>query len=105
MGLEEEWLRYHRLLGLDRKPSGSPLTVDTSLAALELAAAGSGLAVVLRGFAQSPHMAGRVQLAFAPELPQEQAHFILSREGGGPIRPEAAIFRDWLFDEFKPAET
>jgi LysR family glycine cleavage system transcriptional activator len=103
MGLEDEWLKYHRMMGLDRKPASPPLTVDTSLAGLELAASGAGLAIVLKGFAQSAHMAGRVRLAFPFELQQEQAHYLLSREGGAPIRPEAAIFRDWLADELAPS--
>jgi LysR family glycine cleavage system transcriptional activator len=101
MGIEDEWLRYHRLRGLERKPAGAPLTVDTSLAALELAAAGNGLAIVLKNFALSPHLGGRVRLAYPDELPQEQSHYLLSRDGSGPLRPEALLFRDWLIDELR----
>ncbi len=101
MGLEDEWLKFRRLAGLAALPASAAITVDTSLAALELAASGHGHAIVLKGFATAPHVRDRVRIAYAQELPQEQSHYLLWRDGSGPLRPEASIFRDWLVEELK----
>ena len=72
------------------------LTVDTSLAALELAAAGSGVALVLERFARPFIEQGRIRAVPGLQLPQEQSHYLLTRDGLNAPRAEAMLFCDWL---------
>jgi len=99
MGLEHDWLRVFQLLKVDF-PKGIPrATVDTSLAAIELVAAGLGCAIVLRSFAQSGLGRGRVEIVPGIELPQPQSHYLLTPEDNKWPKPEAMIFREWLSKE------
>lgn len=99
MGLEYDWLRLFEANGL-ALPKGNPrATVDTSLAAIELVAAGMGSALVLRSFAQSARALGRVAIMSGVELAQPQGHFLLTREGGDQPKSEALLFERWLAGE------
>jgi LysR family glycine cleavage system transcriptional activator len=99
MGLEDEWFRLFQSAGLIMRPDHHFIAVDTSLAALELTAAGEGAAIVLDSFAQAYEAQGRVRRVPSTSLSQDQAHYFLAQEGGGPMRPEVLLFRDWLFEE------
>jgi LysR family transcriptional regulator, glycine cleavage system transcriptional activator len=101
MGLEDEWFRLFRSAGLVMRPEHPFVTVDTSLAALELAAAGEGAAVVLERFAAVYERQGRIRRVPDLSLAQDQGHYFLAQEGSGPMRPEVLLFRDWLFEEIK----
>lgn len=103
MGLEQEWLRLHRLAGVALPANPTGITVDTSIAALEMVAAGLGHALIMRGFAAPYLAAGRVRHAIARELPQTQAHYLVSGEDDKGLRPEATSFRDWLTTEARAA--
>jgi LysR family glycine cleavage system transcriptional activator len=99
MGFEDDWLRLYRSRNIVMPEQGGQMTVDTSLMAIELVAAGMGCALVLRSFAL-PHAAqGRVRIVSGVELPQPQSHYVLSRTGDERPRPEALVFRDWLMRE------
>ncbi len=103
MGFEDDWLRLYRLRKVAMPAAiagqGGQLTVDTSLMAIELAAAGMGCALVLRSFAL-PHVAqGRVTIMPGIELPQPQSHYLVSPTGHERQRPEALVFEDWLLRE------
>jgi LysR family glycine cleavage system transcriptional activator len=99
MGFEDDWLRLYRSRRLAMPGQGSRATADTSLVALEMAAAGMGFALVLRSFAL-PHAAqGRIRIVPGIELPQPQSHYLVSRDGDERPRPEALVFRDWILRE------
>lgn len=96
MGLEYDWLRLFEANDL-RMPEGHPrATVDTSLAAIELVAAGMGYAIVLRSFAQSESARHRVAVMPGVELSQPQSHYLLLQEDSGQPKPETLIFQHWL---------
>lgn len=100
MGVEDMWERLRRdaRLGDAPAPSGE-IWVDTSLAALELVAAGMGSAIVLRPFAEHAMQHRPIWSPLDIELPLDQAHYLLA---GGPrreARPEALLFRDWLMEQ------
>ncbi len=99
VGCEDLWSRLFRQIGAAGVASDKGVKSDTSLAALELAVAGVGCALVLRSFA-APYIArGQLRLAADIELPLDQAHYLVLRQGERRLRPEVALFRDWLLDE------
>lgn len=96
MGCEDLWTRWFLAEG---QPAGTALPgiqVDTSLTALELAAAGSGFAIVLRSFAESYLRNGRLIAPFDKELAIGDAHYLLRPRGLAQPRVEVLQFRHWL---------
>lgn len=96
LGVEGDW--QHLFTAADRLPPFDQvgLTVDTTLAALELVAAGAGAALVLERFARPLVAQGRIRQVPNLYLPQEQSHFLLTRDGMEAPRAEATLFCDWL---------
>lgn len=97
-GYEDLWQRLMRPFGFDL-PSYKGLNVDTSIAALELTAAGVGPAIVLEPFAQPYLHSARLVKAVQSELPIEQAHFLLYREGQKRSSAEALLFGNWIVEQ------
>lgn len=99
MGCEDLWAKLLREQGFsDEVPSG--ISADTSLIALELAAAGQGCALVLEDFAAGYLASGRLVRAAPVALPATQGHYVLLPR----LRPagvaDALVLRDWLKAEF-----
>ena len=95
IGREGRWEAF--LSGMDIKvPIDLGLKVDTSITALEMAAAGMGLALVQTSYARSYIADGRLVQAFDHQLPNEESHYILLPEGQQRPKPEVLLFRDWL---------
>ena len=99
MGLEYDWLRLFEAHRLSLPPGSPRATVDTSLAAIELVAAGMGSALVLRCFARSDRARDRVAIVPGIELPQPQAHYLLTPDSAVSAKPEALVFQQWLASE------
>lgn len=99
LGVEGDW--QHLFTAADQAPPFDQvgITVDTSLAALELVAAGSGVALVLERFARPFVAQGRLRQVPGLQLPQEQSHYLLTRDGIDAPRAEATLFCDWLQQE------
>lgn len=96
MGCENYWDRWFRSGGIDEPPRHRGITVDNSLAALEVAAAGAGFALVLQSFAEPYLQTGRVVAPCRHVVAPKPAHHLLVSETGVRQRPEVLIFRDWL---------
>jgi LysR family glycine cleavage system transcriptional activator len=80
------------------------LKVDSSIVALELAAGGLGLGLVLRCFAAPYLRDGQLVQALATEVKTGQAHFLVNpteRRGSGK---EVLACRDWLMAEARSGE-
>lgn len=103
MGLEDSWSQLYRKAGFQVPMHRHVVTVDTSLAALELVAAGLGHTIVLRCFAERYVETGRVRRPFDIELPQGHAHYFLFREDSRALKPEVRLFRDWIMDQARGA--
>jgi LysR family glycine cleavage system transcriptional activator len=99
MGLEDYWLRLFQQTGLSMPAHRHVITVDTSLAALELVAAGLGHTIVQRCFAEPLIAAGRVRQSFEINLAQDNAHYFLFREDEKTLKPEVRLFRDWIMEQ------
>lgn len=96
LGCEDLWARWFQADGQGTEPLARGLQVDTSLTALELAAAGSGFAIVLRSFAERYLHSGRLVTPFEGLLAIEEAHYLLLPEARQRPRPEVLLLCDWL---------
>ena len=74
LGFDDVW---PRILPAQASAPTRSITVDTSVTALELAAAGDACAVVPERFARTAVRAGRVTLALEESWPMRQAHYLL----------------------------
>ncbi|MDE2305810.1 MAG: LysR family transcriptional regulator [Gammaproteobacteria bacterium] len=96
MGHEDHWLRVCRGLGLgDVRPTAGP-TVDTTIAALELASSGAGCALAHRVYAEPYLRSGRLVEAIDREFDDDHAYYVVTPERPRRIRREVQAFRDWL---------
>ena len=99
-GYQDHWLRLTRQAGLELPQQRAPLFVDTSLAAIELAAAGTGVTMLMQRYA-APHLAsGRLSELPCPVMPMEQGHYLMPSEGPGPQSAEVNLLRDWVGNHF-----
>ncbi|WP_433803811.1 LysR substrate-binding domain-containing protein [Actinomycetospora sp. CA-084318] len=104
LGFDDVWQRMSHDVGPGGR-SGAAITVDTTVTALELAAAGDASAVVPERFARTAVRAGRVSLALPQSFPMRQAHYLLRPLDSPRPSPRARVFLDWLtrLDEDQPA--
>lgn len=106
LGFDDVW---QRLLPPTTGPTdadvGPAITVDTTVAALELAAGGDASAVVPERFARTAVRSGRVTLALADSFPMGQAHYLLRPLDDPTPSAQARTFLTWLagLDERRPA--
>ena len=96
MGYENHWLKVRQELQLaDVFPNSGP-SVDTTIAALELAAAGAGVALAHGIFLDAYLATGRLVKALPQEFADENSYFAITPERPQRIRREVQLFRDWL---------
>jgi LysR family transcriptional regulator, glycine cleavage system transcriptional activator len=96
MGYENHWLKVRQALGLADVPPGAGPTVDTTIAALELAAAGAGVALAHRIFLSAYFATGRLVSALPQEFTDDNSYFVITPERPQRVRREVQLFRDWL---------
>ncbi|WP_421983705.1 LysR substrate-binding domain-containing protein [Roseibium sp.] len=96
LGFDDHWSRYFDAVGLDTPPDTSTITVDTSLTAVELAAAQSGVALLLERVAMSLVASGRLVIPFEAKIPSVQTHYLLQRDADRPRKPAARTVENWL---------
>ena len=96
MGHEDHWLKVCEGLGLAHsRPNHGPI-VDTTVAALELAASGAGCALTQRIFVGSYLRTGRLTLPFDIEFADANSYFVVTPERPRRVGREVQLFRDWL---------
>lgn len=93
LGFEDLWLRMFADAGVEAQAGG--VTLDTSVAAIEVAAAGAMSAIVPERFARGALAAGRVARAVDMVVPMRQSHYVLWPERSAPSL-EALAFVQWL---------
>ena len=98
MGYEDHWLSARRELGLRDAETHRGPTVDTSVAALELAANGMGCALAHRIFAAPYLRAGRLVTLIDREFRDRRSYFVVVPERPRRVRREVESFRDWLLE-------
>ena len=96
MGYENHWLKVRQGLELANDPATAGTTVDTTIAALELAAAGAGVALAHAIFLGAYFATGRLVNALPQEFVDDNSYFVITPERPQRIRREVQLFRDWL---------
>jgi len=96
MGYEGHWLKVRQALNLAEAPGSTRPIVDTTIAALELAAAGAGVALAHGIFLDAYLATGRLVKALPQEFADENSYFVITPERPQRIRREVQLFRDWL---------
>src|SRR5450830_516308 len=97
-GLQESWLPWFALAGLDLPdPAGGLVTEDSSLT-LRAAADGAGVALTRHAIASQEIAAGELLRLFALALRSERAYYFVTPPGSA-AKPEVAYFRDWIQQE------
>ena len=96
MGYENHWLKVRQGLGLGNIGVNPGPSVDTTLAALELAASGTGCALAHRIFLAAYLATGRLVPALEREFADDNSYFVVTPERPQRLRREVQVFRDWL---------
>jgi len=96
MGYENHWLTVRQGLGLDHVGASPGPTVDTTLAALELAASGAGCALAHPLFLGAYFSTGRLVTAIDREFADDNSYFVVTPERPQRPRREVQVCRDWL---------
>jgi len=96
MGYENHWLKVRQTLELAEAPASACPTVDTTIAALELAATGAGIALAHRIFLDAYFTTERLVRALPQEFADDNSYFVITPERPQRIRREVQVFRDWL---------
>jgi LysR family glycine cleavage system transcriptional activator len=96
MGYENHWLKVRQALELAEVPGSACPTVDTTIAALELAAAGAGVALAHGIFLDAYLATGRLVRALPQDFADDNSYFVITPERPQRIRRDVQLFRDWL---------
>lgn len=96
MGHENHWLKVRQALQVGEIAALAGPTVDTTIAALELAANGAGCALAHRIFLSAYLATGRLVMALDREFTDDNSYFVVTPERPQRIRREVQLFRDWL---------
>jgi LysR family transcriptional regulator, glycine cleavage system transcriptional activator len=98
MGYESHWLKVRQVLQLAEAAANAGLTVDTTVAALELASAGAGVALAHRIFLNGYFATGRLVNAVPEEFSDDNSYFVITPERPQRVRREVQLFRQWLVE-------
>jgi LysR family glycine cleavage system transcriptional activator len=93
MGHENHWAKLGRAIS-----AGAGPTVDTTVAALELAAAGAGCVITHPLFLAGHLATGRLVVPFAESVPDDQGFHLLTPERPQRTPREVHLFRLWLHE-------
>jgi len=99
LGFDETWRRFFAPEPRSTRDSRIPpglITVDTSIAALDIVANSDLWAIVPERFARQSVRLGRVFQAGGPTVPMRQDHYLLRRDTPEPITGVSLAFERWL---------
>jgi LysR family glycine cleavage system transcriptional activator len=99
MGYENHGSQVRQALALGEVPERPGPAVDTTIAALELAAAGAGCALAHRLFLSAYLATGRLAVALDHDFPDDSSYFLVAPERPQRARREVQQFREWLIAE------
>lgn len=100
LGSEGNWSKYFSANGLDPTLGHYGFVVDTTIAAIELVASGSGCAIVVSRIADSVIAGGRSIVKAGNTVQFEQSHFLVRSTSTKSTRPEVESFKTWLRARF-----
>lgn len=100
LGFDDHWPNFLEAARLRPPDQRRGITVDTSLAAVELAASGAGIALLLGKVARQLEKSGRLTVPLNTPLTSTRTHFLLHRETTQPVRPAVRTVEAWLRELF-----
>lgn len=95
IGNQQGWAAWLAAAGVDDVSASQGLQFDTSIVALEMAAAGVGVALGHSSFVGGYLASGRLAVPFDVAIPTNGAFYLVVPEGR-VLRAEARKFRDWI---------
>ena len=98
MGYKEGWATWLNAAGATRVAAGSGAQFDTTVMALEVAAAGVGVALGRSSMSARETASGRLVRPFALAVAVQEAFHLISPDTGID-HPDAPAFRDWVIAE------
>ena len=99
MGYENHSAQVRQALKLGDGEERPGPAVDTTIAALELAASGAGCALAHRLFLDAYFATGRLVVALEHDFADDSSYFLVAPERPQRARREVQQFRDWLLAE------
>ena len=99
MGYENHGSQVRQALKLGEGEERPGPAVDTTIAALELAASGAGCALAHRLFLNAYLSTGRLVVALEHDFADDSSYFVVAPERPQRARREVQQFRDWLLAE------
>jgi len=96
LGFDDLWRRFFPTDDVFRDAPPRVLTVDTSIAALEVVASSDYWALVPERFVRRAVRAGEVFIAQDASVPMRQDHYLLRRDDASQLSGEASAFMRWL---------
>lgn len=96
LGFDDLWRRFFPTEDAFRAAPPRVLTVDTSIAAVEIVASSDYWAIVPERFARRAVHAGHVFVAHDMSVPMRQGHYLLRRDDASRLSGEASAFIRWL---------
>src|SRR5690606_29358578 len=98
IGNQQGWAAWLTAAGTGQVSAGQGLQFDTSIIALEMAAAGIGVALGHSSFVGGYLETGRLAVPFEIAIPTDGAFYLVAPEGR-VLGAEAKRFRDWIVAE------
>ena len=96
LGFEDMLLRYLNAHSLTPTHGVTEYAVDTTVAAIDIVAAGGGSAVVLERFARTAIKTGKPIAITGAAVEISLAHYLLTTTTSGPNDPAKHLFEAWL---------
>ncbi|PVB59939.1 LysR substrate-binding domain-containing protein [Labrenzia sp. 011] len=100
LGFDDHWPRFLETIGQPPETRQPGVTVDTSLAAVELAAARGGTTLLLGKIASRLTENGRLAIPYDLEIPSLQTHFLLTRDNAAAPKAATGMVEAWLRELF-----
>lgn len=101
LGHEDNWARFFVFNELSMDSVQMRYSVDTTIAALALVAAGVGAATILTRFAKTAIDSGSKVAMVAEPMDFPQSHYLINPVVDRPQRAEVELFKTWLKSQFR----
>ncbi len=100
LGYKEGWALWLKAANVETGDQPATLQFDTSLMAIEVAAAGAGVVMGRSSLFQRELARGRLIAPFALQVPVNEAFHLISRDAGQNPH-QATVFRQWLLESIR----
>lgn len=100
LGFDDHWARYLAAYALAPEMSSMRLMSDTSVVAIEMAAAELGCAMVIERFARQATSSGRAIRIVGDPVSLGQSHYLARSEPSANQQPGVEAFETWVREQF-----